>query len=98
MLQFKLGVVKMRKKRERSEAGGFYPTTSKLGLGSKKYARLRNLTDASPIKHHKMTGGCEILPRSLIFLQPSETFLRPAENKENGEQEQHPWRMGDVNY
>jgi hypothetical protein len=64
MLQFKLGVVKMRKKRERSEAGGFYPTTSKLGLGSKKYARLRNLTDASPIKHHKMTGGCEILPRS----------------------------------
>ena len=43
------GVVKKRKKREMSEAGGFYPATSKLGLGFRNYARLHNIADAFPI-------------------------------------------------
>jgi hypothetical protein len=49
MLRFKLGEVKKRKKREMSEAGGFYPATSKLGLGFRNYARLHNIADAFPI-------------------------------------------------
>jgi len=98
MLRFKLGVVKMRKKRETSEAGGFYPTTSKLGLGSKNYARLRNLTDASPIKHHKMTGGCEILPRSDFFFNHLKHFSDLQKTQKTENRNKNPWRMGEVNY
>lgn len=74
--------VKKRKKREMSEAGGFYPATSKLGLGSEKYATLHNVTDAFPIKNHKMTGRpkfCHVRPFSSKHLK----HFSDRQNKEN---------------